>query len=193
MYALLGIPAGYAAHALSYGMPGRVAAATGGILLLAGAAGSVVSRWSDPVGRAWSAAVARIGGRAVRVTRQHPHSGHAVLGAVNGLLPCGLVYAAAAVAAASGTVPRAVALMTGFGVGTVPLLFAVTLSAAALPARIRQRLRFVTPALLALAGLLLIARAFAPPGAAAGHRHQAGERSNAVSSASIICRGGKSI
>ena len=91
------------------------------------------------------------------------------LGAINGLLPCGLVYAAVAGAAASGSVATAVTFMAGFGAGTVPLLLAVTLSAASIPATLRQRLRFVAPALMALAGVLLIARAFMP---AEGPQHQ---------------------
>jgi sulfite exporter TauE/SafE len=105
------------------------------------------------------------------LTRGHPHYGYIVLGAVNGLLPCGLVYAAVAAAAAAGSLAAAVTFMIGFGFGTMPLLLVVTLSATAVPAPVRRRLRFVAPVLMALAGVLLILRAFVPhPGSA--HEHE---------------------
>jgi len=47
------------------------------------------------------------------------------LGALNGLLPCGLVYVACVAAAASGTVLAGVAVMLAFGLGTAPLLFGI--------------------------------------------------------------------
>jgi sulfite exporter TauE/SafE len=171
MYALLGIPAGYAAQALSFGVFGRTVAVIAGVLLVAAAAGSFVSRYGDRVSQTWSAAVVRIGAKAAMLTRRHPHSGYIVLGAVNGFLPCGLVYAAVAGAAASGSVATAVTFMIGFGAGTLPLLLAATLSATSVPARVRHRFRFVAPVLMALAGVLLILRAFAPvmPG---GHEHE---------------------
>ncbi len=47
------------------------------------------------------------------------------LGALTSLLPCGVVYAAALQAAATGNVLSAVALMFGFGAGTLPALAGV--------------------------------------------------------------------
>ncbi len=44
------------------------------------------------------------------------------LGAINGLLPCGLVYAAAAGAAATGHTLWGAAHMAAFGIGTLPML-----------------------------------------------------------------------
>jgi sulfite exporter TauE/SafE len=171
MYVLLGIPAGYAAHALSFGLFGRTVAAVAGVLLILGAAGSFAAGRGRRVGEAWSSAVVWLAAKGAALPRGHPHWGHVVLGAINGLLPCGLVYGAVAGAAASGSVAAAVTFMTGFGAGTVPLLLGLTLSATSIPAALRQRLRFVAPALMALAGVLLIARAFMPA-EEAGHQHQ---------------------
>ncbi len=71
------------------------------------------------------------------------------LGALNGLLPCGLVYSALlAVAASGGALPGA-AGMFAFGVGTIPALFVLGLGAGTLSARVR--LTFSK-----LAGLLII-------------------------------------
>ena len=51
------------------------------------------------------------------------------LGAANGLLPCGPVFAVALTALASGSLLRGTAGMVGFGLGTAPLLFAFGLGA----------------------------------------------------------------
>jgi hypothetical protein len=52
-----------------------------------------------------------------------------VLGAANGLLPCGLVYAALGIPLASGSAPVGAMAMALFGLGTVPALAALTLGA----------------------------------------------------------------
>ncbi len=44
------------------------------------------------------------------------------LGIANGLLPCGLVYAALSVALIQSTLPQSVAVMAGFGAGTFPAM-----------------------------------------------------------------------
>ena len=44
-----------------------------------------------------------------------------LLGAFNGLLPCGLVYAACAVAVTRGGLGSGVAYMASFGLGTIPI------------------------------------------------------------------------
>lgn len=54
--------------------------------------------------------------------------GSFVLGIVNGLIPCGLVYAAAISAAATQSLTRGALFMVFFGLGTVPALSAVGFS-----------------------------------------------------------------
>ncbi|MGH7742650.1 MAG: sulfite exporter TauE/SafE family protein, partial [Candidatus Eiseniibacteriota bacterium] len=55
------------------------------------------------------------------------------LGALQGLLPCALVYGAASRAAASGSAGRGALTMLVFGLGTLPALLALTFAGAALP------------------------------------------------------------
>jgi sulfite exporter TauE/SafE len=93
------------------------------------------------------------------------------MGCANGLLPCGLLYAALATAIALGSVAKSIAFMTGFGLGTVPVLLAVTISATSLPLLWRRRLRLAGPAVMIAAGTLLIARGVLP--AAPAHHHGA--------------------
>jgi uncharacterized protein len=112
--------------------------------------------------RFWSMSLSRASRAAARSRETHPIRGRLVGGAVNGLLPCGLVYAAAVAAAGLGSVSTGVVFMAGFGAGTVPVLFVVALSASSLSARSRARLSRVAPLALAITGMLLIARGVLP-------------------------------
>jgi sulfite exporter TauE/SafE len=81
----------------------------------------------------------------------------ALLGMLNGLLPCGLVYAALAGAVAQGTVSRSVIYMAIFGLGTFPTMLAASLSGKIFPFALRLKLRRLIPAgVCALAGLLIL-------------------------------------
>jgi uncharacterized protein len=82
----------------------------------------------------------------------------AALGLLNGLLPCGLVYAACAGATATGGVLAGAQYMAAFGVGTVPMMLGLSLSGKLVPVSLRLRLRKAIPVCLFLLGTLLILR-----------------------------------
>jgi sulfite exporter TauE/SafE len=113
-----------------------------------------------PVGRldAHSAWLNKAMGRALQ---QGGPFGIMLLGALNGLLPCGLVYSALLMTAtAGGPVPGAVG-MALFGVGTLPALLVVGLGAGALGVRLRQALVRVAGTFIVVAGLQLVLRGLA--------------------------------
>ena len=125
----------------------RIAAA----LLMAGLALSLLWR-RDMLG------LERLGGRLWR--RLQPVTGRALglplplrwlaLGALWGFLPCGLVYSALALAAASGSALGGASAMLAFGLGTLPSMVAATLSGTALLKRLQgAKMRTV-------AGLLML-------------------------------------
>lgn len=172
MYTLLAVPAGYAGRELAVGGSGRVLAVVAGGLLLLAATGAGWHKWLLPLSQAWSNAVIHAGMKATTLTRRCPHAGYAVLGLVNGVLPCGLVYAAVTAAAASGTVAGSIAFMSGFGAGTIPALMAVTLAGASISPGLRRRLRFAGPSVVVLAGLLLIMRGVIPDSSSAQPHHR---------------------
>jgi hypothetical protein len=74
-----------------------------------------------------------------------------------------------------GTATSAVVLMTGFGLGTIPALVALSMAAASQAFGIRSRLRRLTPVLLALTAAMLLVRGLAPASTSthAGHAHSA--------------------
>lgn len=82
----------------------------------------------------------------------------ALLGIANGLLPCGLVYVALAAAATIGGVTEGAFLMTGFGIGTIPVMLMLSIVGEAIPLRMRQKLAVLIPVMTVVVGALLIAR-----------------------------------
>lgn len=81
-----------------------------------------------------------------------------LLGLLNGLLPCGLVYVAAAAAAAEGGAPAGMLFMAAFGAGTVPMMLAIGLGSPHLASILGGRARSFAPTLVMVMGLLLIMR-----------------------------------
>lgn len=121
----------------TYGLLGAVAGAFGSVLPGPTWVGTVVSAgvvvW-------FSAALAglapeptlRVPGLqavATRAARKDDLASRYVFGLANGLLPCGLVYAALGLAVATGSAAVGALTMTVFGLGTVPALAAFGLGA----------------------------------------------------------------
>jgi hypothetical protein len=78
-----------------------------------------------------------------------------LFGMANGLLPCGLVYAALGISVASGDVATGAAAMAAFGLGTVPALAAFALGVRRLAAE-RPWTRRVLAVLVLVAGLWIV-------------------------------------
>jgi len=85
----------------------------------------------------------------------------AVLGLLNGLLPCGLVYVAMAGAVSRGGLLAGIGYMAAFGVGTWPMLLAISFSGKAFPIALRLKLRGTIPTGICLLAALLILRGMA--------------------------------
>lgn len=81
-----------------------------------------------------------------------------VLGTLNGLLPCGMVFVALGNALLSGTIPGAMAGMAVFGLGTFPAMVLVGYFARQINTTTRQRINRAFPVLLTLVGFMLILR-----------------------------------
>jgi sulfite exporter TauE/SafE len=81
-----------------------------------------------------------------------------LIGLVNGLLPCGFVYVALAGATATGDELRALLFMVGFGAGTFPVMFGMSLLGSTLSGGFRQKLTAAVPVLTFVLGVLLILR-----------------------------------
>jgi len=81
-----------------------------------------------------------------------------VIGLLNGLLPCGLVYVAMAAATTTGDVSRAALYMVAFGIGTAPALIITSLMQNLVSLRIRRMISRFLPIGIVILGTLLVLR-----------------------------------
>lgn len=80
------------------------------------------------------------------------------IGLLNGLLPCGLVYMALAGATASATAVEGGLFMLFFGLGTVPLMLAMSVFGNQIKTTLTQKVRHFIPIFIVLIGCLFILR-----------------------------------
>jgi sulfite exporter TauE/SafE len=81
-----------------------------------------------------------------------------MMGMVNGLLPCGMVYLAIAASVNTGGMLSGSLYMISFGLGTLPMLLAVTSFRFLINSQGRTALRNAVPVLTACLGILLVLR-----------------------------------
>jgi len=181
-YAVLGLVAARAMHLLTHagaGLAGSTPGADAAALetarrFLAWIAGFVclllaLSALGLPLfPRAWRARLAgpgerpRLLGLVFDSARALPGSARSFgIGLGNGLLPCGLSWAALALAAGSRPATAALGLFA-FGLATAPVLLATALSGHLLPLALRARLRPVGALLLIVFAVLTVARGGLP-------------------------------
>ena len=156
-YALLGAGAGVLGQGLRLaGWQQSLSLLSGGLILLL-----VVTpeRW---LGRAAAffdldIVLAKVKSRLAYFYQQPSLGALYATGLLNGLLPCGLVYLALAGALSAPGVAGAAAYMALFGLGTLPLMLALSLSGQLVPLLWRGRLRRAVPVLATLmAGLFIV-------------------------------------
>jgi sulfite exporter TauE/SafE len=81
-----------------------------------------------------------------------------LIGLLNGFLPCGLVYIAVAGAIASGNFLDGAAYMFVFGIGTLPIMLAVSLAGNFISLNVRKRINKMIPAFMIVLAFLFILR-----------------------------------
>jgi sulfite exporter TauE/SafE len=80
------------------------------------------------------------------------------IGMLNGLLPCGLVYMAIAGAIGTGGIAEGSLYMILFGLGTIPMLLAISLAGNVLSIAVRNKINKLIPVLVVVVGILFILR-----------------------------------
>ena len=81
-----------------------------------------------------------------------------LIGALNGLLPCGLVYLGIAAAIAAGTPLKGAFFMASMGLGTVPALLTISLLGSKINAPVRNKINQLVPVFIGVMAILLILR-----------------------------------
>ena len=80
------------------------------------------------------------------------------IGLLNGLLPCGLVYAALAGSIATGDMMQGALFMMAFGFGTLPMMFTAVLVSNVISVKVRNRIKRLVPVFVFTLGCLFILR-----------------------------------
>jgi uncharacterized protein len=159
-YTLIGLLAGaFGQIALAVGqrleLRGAISLTAGVVALLFGLA--LAGRIPDPARLLTKAGLdVLIRGGASSAFRAPPYVAAILLGALQGALPCALVYGAASRAAVAGSASGGAVTMLVFGLGTVPAIFALSSLSPGILARLRVR-RWAG-IFIGAVGLLLILR-----------------------------------
>ena len=93
-----------------------------------------------------------------RLFKQSSISSLFVIGLLNGLLPCGLVYVAIAGAINTNDLLSGIGYMIIFGLGTIPVMFVIPIAGNIIGTGIRRKLRGVVSVFIVLLGVLFIMR-----------------------------------
>jgi sulfite exporter TauE/SafE len=153
-YCLLGVVAGLAGRSLLLTGFQRWISITLGVAILLGFLLSKRIALAAPVIRLVTRLKSAMGAQLQR--RSFLSLG--LLGLLNGLLPCGLVYVAMAGAVSRGGMLAGAGYMAAFGIGTLPMLLVISFSGRMFPLSWRLKLRGAIPVGVCLLAALLILR-----------------------------------
>ncbi|MGA2658360.1 MAG: sulfite exporter TauE/SafE family protein [Verrucomicrobiota bacterium] len=153
-YGALGVVFGLAGRSLFLaGLQRWLSIGLGAALLAGLLASRRLALW-----RPLTALVERLKSKMSVLLRRRSFASLVVLGLLNGLLPCGLVYAACAGAAATAGILAGAQYMAAFGAGTAPMMLAIGLCGRLVPLPLRLKLRKAIPISVFLLATLLVLR-----------------------------------
>jgi len=81
-----------------------------------------------------------------------------VIGLLNGLLPCGPIYAAIMLAIVGGGILSGSLYMILFGIGTIPIMLSLNLIGHTISIGMRNKIRKIVPVFIVIIGILFILR-----------------------------------
>lgn len=129
-----------------------------GIIMIVSVLFPFVFREKITVGNLLAGMAARLISRLKKLFASRSYRSLLLIGLLNGLLPCGLVYVAIAGAISSGSVVSGSLFMVLFGLGTIPLLLLAALASDAIGQRIRAKMQRAVPYFVFFLGVLFILR-----------------------------------
>jgi len=158
-YALLGGIAGafgYALSALFSRFQLLFSLLLGLLLVLVGLEllGLIKRNNTSPLSKVWRS----VSQQMTRLLGDRSSTGPFALGLINGVLPCGLVYAAIVLAAESASSLQGALIMTVFGLSTIPALLATAIAGLLLKPAWRQRINLISGGVIVCLGLLTMYR-----------------------------------
>jgi len=156
-YALLGAAIGTFGHGLRLvGLQQVVSIGAGVVLLLSVLLPDLVHRLAP--GGPLAMGIARLRGKLAHNLRRTAPEALFLTGVLNGLLPCGLLYAALLGASTNATAADGALFMLFFGLGTWPALIALRMGGGMIGPNARVWLRKASPVLVSVVAVLMILR-----------------------------------
>lgn len=132
-----------------------------GVVMIVSVVFPIVFRERIKIGSLAGSYSARLISRFRELFGRRSHRNLFVIGLLNGLLPCGLVYVAVAGAINTNDIAVGALFMIVFGLGTFPVMMAVSLAGSIISAGIRAKLSRVVPVFIVLLGIIFILRGMA--------------------------------
>jgi len=93
-----------------------------------------------------------------KLFEKRSYGGLFIIGLLNALLPCGLVYMAIAGAIETGSTINGIIFMVLFGLGTIPMMLSISLVGNVISLAVRKRINRIIPYLIVIIGLIFILR-----------------------------------
>jgi sulfite exporter TauE/SafE len=159
-YSVAGAAAGYGGWRLAYHLQPLINVqailflVAGGLLIIQGLLAAGVLSFP------WPASTSCPGARSFAGLLRTPGLGVAfIAGLLNGLIPCGLVYAYLALAISTGTLVHGLLTMAVFGLGTLPVMVILGCGSSLLSLHSRRRLFQIAAWCIVLTGVLSVYRA----------------------------------
>jgi len=158
MYALLGFIFGSLGTQLEFLESGqRISLVMGITVLVFFVFPALFPRWR--LLSRWNAAATKLYGKLARPIMSYKGwASPVLLGMLNGLLPCGLIYVALAGAVASGSGTAGALLMALIGLGTWPAMISIMALRSYFKSWMQRGSRFVLPIVAGMLGLSLVVR-----------------------------------
>lgn len=129
-----------------------------GVIMIVSVLFPVILRQKIKLGDIFTGYAGRLTGSFRILFKFHSTGSLLLIGLLNGLLPCGLVYIAIAGAINTNDVVMGIAFMMLFGLGTTPMLLGISVMGSMVSLSLKKRLNKVIPVFIVLLGLLFILR-----------------------------------
>lgn len=157
-YGIMGAAFGFVGQGLGMiGFQQWVSVIMGSIMIITALFPSLFRSRSGPE-KSWLVFVSKLKSRMGKLFAVRSFSSLFLIGLLNGLLPCGLVYMAIAGAIGTGGVLNGSAFMIAFGLGTIPMMLFISLAGNMLSGAVRSKINKLIPILVIVVGLLFILR-----------------------------------
>lgn len=157
-YAVFGGVAGLLGQAFVIAGYQQALSITLGVLLLAGVILPNVKRGKEKSNQYFTGLYLRVKSSLSGLFKKRGAGPLFLIGTLNGLLPCGLVYMGITGAMASGNVAEGALFMAFFGLGTVPVMLSLPLAGSFISVDARNRIRRTVPLVVGVTAVLLIVR-----------------------------------